>query len=619
MTETTKQSYYLTTPIYYVNGVPHLGTAYTTIASDALARFERMDGRDTWFLTGLDEHGQKVAQAAAEQGISPQEWVDGIAPKFLDAWDALNITNDDFIRTTEPRHIQGVQRFFEKMRENGYVYQDTYEGHYCVPEETFFTDEQLAEFAEKSDAEGKPSVSDDGTKLCPDCGRPLSFVQEENLFFRLSAFEDRLLEYYEANPDFICPEIRRNEVVSFVKSGLKDLSVSRTTFDWGVPIPFAPGHVSYVWVDALINYITAVGYGSDNPADQAMFAQRWPAQVHFVGKDIIRFHCVIWPAMLMAADIEPPRKVFAHGFLLTKGEKMSKSKGNVMSPLELAKIFSVDGYRYYFLTDVQFGADGSISLERMVQVYNADLANSWGNLCSRAFNMTNKYFDGVVPDLWDKTIAKLTEEMGNPLADLAVTLYDRYATSMNAIDYSGALAAVLELCSRANLYVEESAPWNLAKLIVIPSEAPTPNNPSVTPNEVGFERQENEPVARSQRERGASARTPGQSLEADTSAVTDVAVMPPDAPTSTAPTPTDRLAFVIYNLLEAIRIMALLFAPVMPTTSAEVYKRLGLDDVFAIGSTAQNLKQAAQWGGLPAGNRITIGEPLFPRLKEDEL
>ncbi|MDR1014320.1 MAG: methionine--tRNA ligase [Coriobacteriales bacterium] len=552
MAETGASSYYLTTPIYYVNGLPHLGTAYTTIVSDALARFERMDGRDTWFLTGLDEHGQKVAQAAQAAGVTPQEWVDGIAPQFVDAWQALDISNDDFIRTTEQRHVQGVQRFFEEMRANGYIYQDTYEGFYCLPDETFFTDEQLAEFAESAAAEGRPHAAEDGAKLCPDCGRPLSFIQEDNLFFRLSAFQDRLLAYYEENPDFICPPIRRNEVVSFVKGGLKDLSVSRTAFDWGVPIPFAPGHVSYVWVDALINYITAVGYGSDDPAKQAEFARRWPCQVHFVGKDIIRFHCVIWPAMLMAAGIEPPRKVFAHGFLLTKGEKMSKSRGNATSPLELARIFSVDGYRYYFLTDVQLGADGAISLERMVQVYNADLANSWGNLCSRAFNMTSKYTGGVVPDLWEKTVTALTRERGNPLAELAEGLYERYARAMNAIDYSGALAAVMELCDRANLYVEESAPWNLAKAAAA---------------EAG----------------GADA--------------------------------ADRLAFVLYNLLESIRIMALCFAPVMPASSAEVFRRLGLGEV----SCVDDLEGALRWGGLPAGNRVTVGEPLFPRLKEDEL
>ncbi|MDR1083263.1 MAG: methionine--tRNA ligase [Coriobacteriales bacterium] len=564
-TDSTRRSYYLTTPIYYVNAAPHLGNAYATIVSDALARFERMDGCDTWFLTGLDEHGQKVAQTAEAEGVTPQAWVDSIAPKFIEAWQALNISNDDFIRTTEERHIRGVQRFFEQMRTSGYVYQDTYEGLYCVPEETFFTDEQLADFAETATAEGKPYTTEDGTRLCPDCGRPLSFIQEENLFFRLSAFQDRLLAYYEENPDFICPPIRKNEVVSFVKSGLKDLSISRTTFDWGVPIPFAPGHVSYVWVDALINYITAVGYGSDDPAKQAEFAKRWPCQVHFVGKDIIRFHCVIWPAMLMALDIEPPRKVFAHGFLLTKGEKMSKSKGNAISPLELAKIFSVDGYRYYFLTDVQLGADASISLERMVQVYNADLANSWGNLCSRALNMTVKYRDGRVPELWAKTTERLTQEMGNPLAELTEGLYERYAAAMNAIDYSKALALSMELCDRANLYVEESAPWKLAK-----------------------------------EEAAEAAEASAQGISLDE---------------ATAPTTADRLSFVLYNILEAIRIMALLFAPVMPSTSTEVFRRLGLGDVFE----ADELKDALRWGALPANNEVIVGDPLFPRLKEEEL
>ena len=578
MTDTTKPSYYLTTPIYYVNGVPHLGTAYTTIAADALARFERMDGRDVWFLTGLDEHGQKVAQEAEKAGLSPQDWVDSIAPKFLDAWNMLNITNNDFIRTTEERHIAGVQHFFEKARANGYIYEDTYEGFYCVPDETFFTDEQLSEYAEKAYEEGKLAVTEDGTKLCPECSRPLIFFKEDNLFFRLSAFQDRLLAYYEENPEAICPEIRRNEVVSFVRGGLKDLSVSRTAFDWGIPIPYAPGHVSYVWVDALLNYITAIGFGSDDPAKQEEFAKRWPAQVQFVGKDIIRFHCVIWPAMLMAADIEPPRKVFAHGFLLTKGEKMSKSRGNAMSPQELSRVFSVDGYRYYFLSDVQFGADGSISLERMIQVYNADLANSWGNLCSRAFNMTSKYFDGVVPGLSIDIAARLFREIGNPLAELADGLYESYAAAMNAIDYSGALAKAMELCDRVNLYVEESAPWSLAKAAAAGAGADTPET--------------------------QAAQRDGEAQDAQVA-----------GGVGEAQAAGNHLAFVMYNILEAIRITALLFAPVMPTTSNEVWRRMDLGDIFAI----RDLKLAMAWGGLPAGNQVEIGKPLFPRLKGDEL
>lgn len=554
MTSTTKPSYYLTTPIYYVNGVPHLGTAYTTVAADALARFNRMDGKDTWFLTGLDEHGQKVAQSAEANGLSPQEWVDSIAPRFQEAWKMLNISNDDFIRTTEERHIKGVQQFCETLHENGYLYKDTYEGWYCLPDETFFADEQ--------------TVIADGQRVCPDCGRPVEFVCEENWFFKLSAFEEPLLALYEERPDFVCPQTRRNEVISFVKGGLKDLSISRTTFDWGIPLPFDPSHVIYVWVDALINYITAVGYGSDDPIMQAEFAKRWPAELHFVGKDIIRFHCVIWPAMLMAAGIEPPQKVFAHGFLLTKGEKMSKSRGNVMTPSELVRIFGVDAYRYYFLSDVQFGADGSISIERMLQVYNADLANSWGNLCSRVLNMTQKYFDGVVPELWEKTVTKLTEEMGNPLAEIVQangSIYQRYADALSQVDYSGALSSVMELCNRANLYIEESAPWNLAKAAVVEKA--------------------------------------------------EMQVAGLDETAATTPTANDRLAFVIYNALEAIRIMALLFAPVMPSTSTEVWHRLGLGEVLAV----ENLNEQAGWGLLPAGNVVVTGEPLFPRLQLEDI
>jgi len=547
-------SFYLTTPIYYVNGVPHLGTAYTTVAADALARMKRMQGFDTWYLTGLDEHGQKVAQSAEAAGVTPQEWVDEIAPKFIEAWEAIDITNDDFIRTTEPRHIQGVQRFLEAVRDNGYIYDGVYEDWYCVHEETFYTEDVLDE-GEKLD----------GAWVCPECKRPLKFIQEKNLFFKLSAFEDRLLAYYEENPDFICPETRRNEVLSFVRAGLKDLSVSRTTFDWGVPITFAPGHVVYVWFDALINYVTAIGYGSDDASDQQMFARRWPAQVQYVGKDIIRFHCVIWPAMLMAAGLPLPRKVFAHGYLLTKGEKMSKSKGNVLSPLELARIFGVCAYRYYFLSDVQFGADGAISLERMAQVYNADLANSWGNLCSRVFNMTHKYFGGEVPELWEKTVSYLSRDMGNPLADLAEGLYERYCSCMDSIDYSGAMAAVQELVARANLYLEESAPWGIAK---------------------AADAEE------------AEALEKGINLSA-----------------AAAPTQRDRLAFVLYNNLEAIRIAAAFFAPVMPATSAEVWRRLGLGGV----TTITDLRAATQWGQLPAGSPVTIGDPLFPRLQVDEL
>lgn len=511
----------ITTPIYYVNAEPHLGTAYTTVAADALARWKRMDGKSVYFLTGLDEHGQKIAQAAEAAGQTPQDWADAIAPKFKAVWEALNVTNDDFIRTTEERHMRGVQAFWADLYEAGWLYKGGYEGWYCIPDETFHTEEALVD--------GK----------CPDCGRDVEYVREENWFFKLSEFGDRLLAYYEEHPGFIAPETRRNEIVSFVKGGLKDLSISRTTFTWGVPLPFDEGHVTYVWIDALLNYITAIGYGDPSKAEE--FAYRWPAQVHFVGKDITRFHCVIWPAMLMAAGLPIPEKVFAHGFLLTKGEKMSKSRGNAMAPLDLAEKFGVDGYRYYFLSDVQFGSDGAISLERMVQVYNAELANSWGNLCSRTFNMAGKYFDGRVPAV-DPANPRVLE---NPLKAAAEGLYERYLSAMDAIDYSTAAAAAQGLVAAANLYVEESAPWNLAK----------------------------------------SEETSGD------------------------------LAAVIYNLLEAIRIAAIFFAPFMPTTSAEVWTRLGLGDINAVTDTAAE----SLWGRLPAGNPVEKGEALFPRIQAEDV
>ena len=558
-------TYYLTTPIYYVNGVPHLGSAYTTIVADTLARVMRMDSRDTYFLTGMDEHGQKVAQAGADAGMTPQQWVDSMLPAFLDTWAALDVTNDDFIRTTEERHMRGVQQLFSLLYEKGAIYKGTYSGYYCVPDETFFTDEQLAEFAAARAEEGLSAHASTGEPLCPDCVRPLVFMEEENLYFRLSDYTQPLLDFYAQNPDFIQPETRRNEVISFVSGGLKDLSVSRTAIDWGVPIPFAPGHVSYVWIDALINYLTGIGYGSDDAIDQARLSRYWPANVHLIAKDIIRFHCVIWPALLMAAELPLPAKVFVHGYLLTNGQKMSKSRGNTMAPLTLAKKFSVDGYRYFFLVDIQFGNDSSVSQQRMLQVYNADLANSWGNLCSRVFNMTDRYLAAEVPELWPKTSQALTREMTNPLADMAGNLYSEFIQAVEVLDFTAAFGKVLQLVDRANLYLEESAPWSLAKAAA---------------------------------EEVQAAEAAGVSLE--------------DA---SAPTVADRLSFVLYNCLEAIRIAALFFAPVMPNSSAEVWRRLGLGDIHLV----DNLEQASQWGGLPVGNRVIIGDPLFPRLSEDDL
>ncbi len=516
----SKGTYSITTPIYYVNAAPHLGTAYTTVAADAVARYQRMNGYDVALVTGMDEHGQKVADTAADKGMAPQEWCDSMEHAFRDAWDLLDITYTDFVRTTEERQKDTVQKFWTDLYDKGYLYKGSYEGWYCVHEETYYAESDLEK-------------NEEGVYVCPDCKRPVQTASgEENWFFKLSEFGDKLLAYYDEHPEFIRPITRKNEIVSFVKSGLKDLSISRSTFDWGIPLPFDEGHVAYVWADALLAYLTGIGYGNDT--DRAgEFERRWPMQYHFVGKDITRFHCVIWPAMLMAAGLPLPHTVFGHGFLLTKGEKMSKSKGNGVMPADLVKVFGVDAYRYYFLSDVQFGSDGGISIERMTQVYNADLANVWGNLCSRVFNMTKKYFNSQVPEA-----PQGAEE--NPLKEIVDTLYEEYDKCMTNVDFSGAAAAVQKLAKRVNLYVEESAPWNLAK----------------------------------------SEETQNQ------------------------------LKAVIYNSLEAIRVIALYMAPFMPNTSKEVYCRLSLGDVTAI----TNIESETKWGQLPSGNEVTTGDPLFPRL-----
>ena len=414
-----KPSFYITTPIYYVNAAPHLGTAYCTILCDVMARYKRAMGYDVKFLTGLDEHGEKVQQAAEEHGMTPQEWCDSLAPAFHEIWHTLEISNDDFIRTTEPRQIAAVTSLWNRMKEAGYIYKGSYDGWYCVPEETYFTETQVAKADEERHTEGQ--------HLCPDCGRPLQRVQEESWFFKLSAFQDRLLALYDEHPDFVMPDFRMNEVRTFVEGGLKDISVSRTSFDWGIPVPFDEKHVTYVWFDALLNYCTAVGFGNPDMADE--FARRWPAQFNVVGKDIIRFHCVIWPAMLMAIGEAVPEHVFAHGFL-GQTRKMSKSLGNAIAPQDVIDLLGIEGYRYYFMTDCVPGEDGGISFGRMEQVYNADLANSWGNLVSRALNMSAKYFDGKTPELAEGWAAA-----ANPLKDIAA----------------------------ANHYIEDSMPWAVAK------------------------------------------------------------------------------------------------------------------------------------------------------------
>ena len=449
-----KPSFYITTPIYYVNAAPHLGTAYSTILADVQARFRRSMGYDVKFLTGLDEHGEKVAQSAEQHGMTPQQWCDSQVPSFKDLWAELEITNDDFMRTTQERQTVTVQHLWEVLKEKGYIYKGSYDGWYCVPEETYFTETQVRHADEENHTEGQ--------HMCPDCGRPLERVQEESWFFKLSEFQEPLLKLYREHPEFVEPEIRRNEVVSFVEGGLNDLSISRTSFDWGIPLPFDEKHVTYVWFDALINYLTAVGYGHEGMGDE--LAYRWPADVHIVGKDIIRFHCVIWPAMLMAAGLDVPKQVFAHGFLMVKneetgkGEKMSKSRGNAIAPREVIDLLGVEGYRYYFMTDVVPGTDGAISFGRMEQVYNADLANSWGNLISRTTTLCIKYFDGKPP-------AVPAELAGarNTLAAIAEGLVGRYAPKMEAFAYGEAAHEVMELIHAANHYIEDSEPWTLAK------------------------------------------------------------------------------------------------------------------------------------------------------------
>ena len=449
-----KPPFYITTPIYYVNAAPHLGTAYCTIMCDVQARYRRATGYDVKFLTGLDEHGEKVQQAAEEHDLTPQAWCDSLAPAFHEIWKTLEISNDDFIRTTEERQVKAVQYLWERMREAGYIYKGSYDGWYCVPEETYFTETQVSKSDEENHTEGQ--------HLCPDCGRPLQRVQEESWFFKLSAFQDRLLALYDEHPDFVMPDFRMREVRSFVEGGLRDLSVSRTSFDWGIPVPFDERHVTYVWFDALLNYATAVGYG--DPAMADTYARRWPADFHVVGKDIIRFHCVIWPAMLMAVGEALPKHVFAHGFLMVKneetgkGEKMSKSRGNAIAPADVIDLLGVEGYRYFFMTDTTPGEDGAISYSRMEQVYNADLANSWGNLCSRALNMSVKYFDGKTPEL-----AEGWAERDSALKQVATGIAERYCDAMDVFQYNTAKDVVMELVHAANHYIEDSAPWAVAK------------------------------------------------------------------------------------------------------------------------------------------------------------
>ncbi|MGO5114470.1 methionine--tRNA ligase [Candidatus Avoscillospira sp. LCP25S3_F1] len=517
VSEASKGKFYITTPIYYPSDRLHIGHTYCTVATDTMARYKRMQGYDVMFLTGTDEHGQKIEDKAREAGKTPQQFVDDIVtgPRgVLDLWKLMNISNDRFIRTTDDYHVAAIQKIFKKMYENGDIYKGKYTGKYCKPCESFWTESQLVD--------GK----------CPDCGREVQDAEEEAYFFRLSKYADKIQDLLE-NTDFLEPRSRVHEMVNnFIKPGLEDLCVSRTSFTWGVPVDFDPGHVVYVWIDALFNYTTALGLYNDKYNDYDKF---WPADVHFVGKEIVRFHSIIWPAMLMSMGMPLPKKVFGHGWLLLDGGKMSKSKGNVVDPYILAEMFGVDALRFFLLRTFPFGSDGNFSNELLIQTINTDLANDLGNIVSRTVAMAQKYFGGTLPA---EQVAD--DALDANLIEMVSGLRDRYEAQMEKYAFQNALSEVFNVISRANKYIDENAPWVLAR-----DEANKP-----------------------------------------------------------------RLARVLYNLLETIRVCGALLLPFMPATSAEIMKRIGAD--------RYDWDSLNQYGLLPATATVTDGPNLFPRVDMDK-